>query len=207
MAGSSFHHGASIAQTRVRVSKQFKDVPGWVSQVDWSLTAVPKPKPPGGAVVRILDETGEPLPLAPVTFVDRDEKETRYHEAVTGWDGTASSDRIPHSFSVIAQRFDFVPATLTSRWYSRKVGRLERIGNPGTVEVALSAMPAGTGTLSGRVHDQNGRPLKEYFLSLTQQVSGERLGWGEAASQCVRVPVIAPTAGIRLAICRPAPTE
>jgi hypothetical protein len=181
----------TLSQTRVRVSKQFKDAPGWVPEVDWSLTAVPKPKPPGGAVVRILDETGEPLPLARVTFVDRDEKETRaFHEAVTGWDGTASSDKVPHSFSVMAQRFDFLPATMTCRWYHRKVGRLERVGNPGTVKVTLPAMPAGNGTLSGRVQDQNGRPLKEYFLSLTQQINGERLGWGEAASHCVQVPVI-----------------
>jgi len=142
-------------------------------------------------LVRVVDEKGEPLPLARVTFVDRDEKETRtFHDAITGWDGMASSDKIPHSFSVMAQRFDFVPATMTSRWYFRKVGRLDRVGNPETVEVALTAMPAGTGTLSGRVHDQHGRPLKEYFLSLTRQAIGERLGWGEAASHCVQIPVI-----------------
>src|SRR5262249_32835344 len=136
------------------------------------------------------DTHGAPLPFCWVTFVDRDEQTTRgFHLAGTDDRGYAYCDQIDRTFSITAQRFDFIPERMASRWQFKSMAKLYGARARPVITLTLGPFPSGSGKVVGRVHDQHGRPLTQYYLSLTRYMS-ERLNWNDAEDWGMSVPII-----------------
>jgi hypothetical protein len=178
------------AKTRLLVSTKFTNQPagqpglekGFAGQWD-------RMDPTRMITIPSVDSDGAPLTFCRVTFVDRDEKVTReFHHAGTDDLGYAYCDKIDGTFSIIVQRFDFLPERMASRWQFKKIAKLHDTKDRPFIAVAWEPFPSGSGKVIGRVHDQHGRPLTQYYLTLTSEV-GERLGWSDAESIGIKVPI------------------
>src|SRR5262249_51157137 len=142
--------------------------------------------------VRVVDTQGAPLPFCQVTFVERDEQTTHgFHQTGTDDQGYAYCDQIDRTFSIMAQRFDFIPEQMASRWQSKKMAKLYDARDRPVITLTWGLFPSGSGKVVGRVHDQHRRPLSHYYLSLTRYV-GERLDWSDAGGLGMSAPIIHP---------------
>ena len=140
----------------------------------------------GLITVRIVDEQGKGIPYSRITFVDRDERTTRYfHEAATDRDGYAYCDMIPSSFSINAQVFSFVPETKTWRFQSRKIEKLHKVQDKPVITIKWLDFPEGTGKVKGSIRDQHGRPLKDFTLSIRHR-EGPLQTWEESSEICIK---------------------
>jgi len=169
---------SQTGEVRVRVSSEFKNRTGLRRATRATRNARQQPGPAPLPTVHVVDENQRPLPFAQITFVERDQNNARVvsYERVTDVNGKATCDQISGSFSLRANRSEFVPATMASCGLSCRLDSLHSVSDSTPVEVVLGPMPVGTGRLSGRVHDQYGKPLTEFFISLSGQISGEQRG-------------------------------
>jgi hypothetical protein len=144
--------------------------------------------------VRAVDSAGNPIPFCRVTFVDRGDgtQTLLFHNAGTDDQGYAYCDKIDRAFSLLVQRYDFLPERLASRYESRKMAKLYNAQDRPVITVKWNdRFPTGTGRLVGQVHDQHKQPLKEYYLTLTRYI-GEQHDWSDAASYAISLPIIHP---------------
>jgi Leucine-rich repeat (LRR) protein len=139
--------------------------------------------------VRTVDADGNAVPYCRVTIAKRDAERTfDFIEAGTDNEGFAYRDDVDRTFSVTAQYHSFDPATLASRYQTIKLPEIYDPHDRPVVLIEWEPFPSGTGKVSGRVHDQHGRPLTEFHLSIRMDV-GERLGWGLHKSFGMKFPV------------------
>jgi hypothetical protein len=87
------------------------------------------------------------------------------------------------------QRFDVVPGQFLTRWHYRKFSRLYDARDRPVIDLQWEDFPRGPGRIVGQVHDQNGRPLTEYFVTLTRQI-GERMDWSDAETIACKKAVL-----------------
>jgi hypothetical protein len=186
-------------EVQVRVSSRFRDqnpspnqhaiAEGFTGQWD-------KMDPTRLITVRTVDEKGNPVPFCHISLADRVPRDlnkfSRFYDLGTDEKGLAYCDQIEGSFSVVvARRFDFMPETLTRRLHAVRMAKVYHAEERPVVTVRWGPWPAGTATAGGRVHDQRGRPLQEYYLTLMRE-EGERLGMGDFAAMHYHVPVMDP---------------
>jgi hypothetical protein len=121
--------------------------------------------------------------------VDRDENVTRgFHQTGSDEQGYAYCDRIDRTFSILAQRFDFVPEQMASRRQFKRITKLYDVKDRPIIPVVWGPFPSGSGTVIGRVHDQHRRPLTQYYLSLKRFVGGQP-DWSDAEEIEIRLPI------------------
>lgn len=138
--------------------------------------------------VRAVDSGGRPVPYCRIVFVARDENTTRsFHDAATNKDGYAYCDVIGKTFSINAHLYEFVPNTKARRSQHQKIGKLYSAENDRLVKIAWNPFPTGPGRLEGRVHDQHGRPLTNFILTL-KYLQGVQTDWSESYSTYQSVP-------------------
>ncbi len=185
------------AEVRVRVSPKFRDNdlsfgPGDIKKGFTGQWA--KMDPTRLITVRTVDATGKPVPFCRITLADRVKgdlsKINSFYHMGTDANGYAYCDEIEGPFSVLtAQRFDVVADKLIHRSQARRSPKVYQAEDRPSIVVQWELFPTGPGRVAGRVHDQHGRPLKEYYLTLTHE-EGERLGMADYSAIYYHVPVI-----------------
>jgi hypothetical protein len=180
----------ATTKARLLVSTKFRDNPAGQTGLEKGLAGQwDRMDPTRMITVRTVDAHGAPVPFCEVTFVDRDEKVTRsFHQTGTDEQGYAYCDQIDRTFSIMAQRFDFVPEQMASRRQFKKIAKLYDVKDRPRIPVGWGAFPSGSGRVIGRVHDQHRRPLTQFYLSLTCYV-GEQLNWSDAEGIEIRLPI------------------
>jgi beta-lactamase regulating signal transducer with metallopeptidase domain len=142
--------------------------------------------------VRTVDSKGKPIPFCRVTFVDRDERSTRgFHDVGTNDQGSAYCDKLNATFSLCVQQFDILPERMATRYQHRKMAKLYDAEDRLVIPVVVDPFPAGTAKVVGQVHDQDNRPLRGYYLTLTREV-GQQQDWSEAGSYGIATPITDP---------------
>jgi Leucine-rich repeat (LRR) protein len=145
---------------------------------DW-----PKMNPARLVTVRTVDRAGEPIPYCQIwySFTSGDFSE-RYG---TDQQGYTYRDDIVGTFSVSATQYSFDPVTLSERYHYQRLTQLHDPADRPVIQIVFDPFPSGTGSVAGRVHDQFGRPLTEFHLSLSQGVDGP-------PTSRQRIPIIDP---------------
>ncbi len=182
------------AEAHLLVSTKFQNHPAGIPGLEKGFAGQWKKTDPSRLItVRNVDAGGKPVPFGRVTFVDRgDGSETLgFHEAGADGQGYAYCDKINWMFSLCVQRFDILPERLGTRYEYRKMAKLYDAKDRPVITVNWDRFPAGTAKLVGRVHDQNNRPLTQYYLTLTRN-TGEQHDWSDANSYSVSLPIIDP---------------
>ena len=180
----------ATTRARLLVSTKFKDSPaGQIGHERAFAGQWDRMDPTRMITVRTVDSRGAPLPFCRVTFVDRDEKANQtFHESGTDDRGYAYCDQIDGSFLITAQRYDFVPETMASRWHFKRMSKVHDAKDRPVITLVWDAFPTGSGTVMGRAHDQHGRPLTQYYLSLRRWV-GERMSWTDFEEIGISLPI------------------
>jgi peroxiredoxin/protocatechuate 3,4-dioxygenase beta subunit len=137
--------------------------------------------PARSITLRTIDHTGKPLPFCRVTFVERDRDDPSRNRELHPWNGTDEKgytyfDKIDGPFSITVQRFDFLPGRFAELWQSKRFDEVHYTKDRKSITVQWQPFPTGTGKATGRMYDQHGRPLKEYYLTLWYDVEGTRTG-------------------------------
>ena len=107
----------------------------------------------------------------------------------TDAEGYAYCDQIDGTFSLVSQRFDFIPQSMAERYQLTRKEKLYDAKDRPVITLRCDPYPVGTGKVIGCVHDQTGQPLTQYFMELMPRV-GEQRGWGDKYSHSVQIPVI-----------------
>ena len=186
-----------VAEARMLMSTKFQNRPAGMPGLEegfagqWEKSA--KLDASRLITVRTVDSARKPVPFCRVTFVDRgDGTETvSFHDAGTDEQGRAYCDKIDRAFSLCVQRFDFLPGQLASRYESRTMAKIYHAQDRPEITIQWDQFPRGTGRVVGKVHDQQRRPLKQYYLTLTRGI-GEQHDWSDATSYAISLPVIDP---------------
>jgi internalin A len=144
--------------------------------------------------VRTADHAGDPVPFCRITLGERGPddptKVHKGHELGTDDRGQGYFE-LSVLFSLYYERYDFVPETMTSRCqYVHETKVFDSRNGPFFVERTWDDFPVGSGKVRGRVHDQHGRPLTEYFLNMTRDVGADPQTNGDSASYYFTLPVI-----------------
>jgi RNA polymerase sigma factor (sigma-70 family) len=187
------------AEVQIRVSPKFRDQEsfGGPGDIKKGFTGLwEKMDPTRLITVRTVDEKGSPVPFCRITLADRVQggldKIQSFHNVGTDEKGLAYCDEIEGPFSVvIAQRFDTVPETLAHRSQAVRMPKVYYAEDRPVITVMWKPWPTGTAEVVGRVRDQHGRPLQEFYLTV-QREEGERMGMGDYAVVHYHVPVMAP---------------
>lgn len=120
--------------------------------------------------LRTVDHQRNVVPFSRIVVVERQKEDTEkvhtYHNLGTNDAGRAYSDNFDGAFSLDCQRCDFDPETFVARFQFQRENKLYDTRRDRSIEVTFDNMPRGTGRIRGRVHDQDGQPLKTYFLYL-----------------------------------------
>ncbi len=77
---------------------------------------------------------------------------------------------------------------MAGRWQLKKIAKLYDANDRPLIALGWDPFPSGSGKVIGRVHDQHGRPLTQYYLNLTRYV-GERLDWSDAEGIGISLPI------------------
>ena len=185
------------AEARVLMSTKFQSQPAGMSDLEegfagqWEKPA--KLDPSRTIKVCTVDSAGKPVPFCRVTFVDRGggTETVSFHDFGTDEQGRAYCDKIDRAFSLCVQRFDFLPGQLASRYEYRKMAKIYHVQDRPEITIQWDQFPRGAGRVVGQVHDQHGRPLKQYYLTLTREI-GEQHDWSDATTYGISLPVIDP---------------
>ncbi|HVC97554.1 MAG TPA: redoxin domain-containing protein [Pirellulales bacterium] len=142
--------------------------------------------------VRTFDAEGNVLPFSSVTLAsfrrDAPAKIDRFFELTSDDKGYAYCDQIDGRFKLMTSRFDTVPEQFANLGEFKELAGVFDAQDRPVVTVTWEPYPTGRGEISGRVHDQNGRPLTEYFLTLTYQEGDPRRA-GHTYSHWLHLPV------------------
>lgn len=144
--------------------------------------------------VQTVDTNGEPIPFCRVTIVERrrdnPDKVHWYHDVGTDAQGYAYLDKVEGRLSVSSQRFDFLPQEFAARYQHKRDDTIYDAKDRPSIKFAFDDYPTGNGSVSGRVHDQNGNPLTTYYVSITRWATGGPRSDGKALSHGMRFPVV-----------------
>ncbi|MHC4500713.1 MAG: redoxin domain-containing protein, partial [Planctomycetota bacterium] len=143
--------------------------------------------------VRTLDHRGNVAPFCRVTYRDHDRSSHHsFHDIGTDEKGYSYCGAIDGQFSLTAARYDFLPENFAQLWQFRRFEQTHNAAERQTITVQWAPYPTGTAKVKGRVHDQHGRPLKEYYLTLKHTEKGQRLGSEDWFAIGYKVPVTDP---------------
>ena len=175
-------------KVQVLVSPEFKDA--WRTRqpgTDEAFAGEWKSMDPTKMItVRTVDSQGNPVPFCRVTFVDRGDG-VWFHNSGTDHRGHAYCDEIDGSFSLMVQRYDWIPETLCDRYQYKDMAKLYDAGDRPTITVRWDPFPKGTGKVAGQVKNRYGRTLKEYYIRVTHR---EEKKAKEGAELSYHLPVI-----------------
>ncbi|MBI3866650.1 MAG: PD40 domain-containing protein [Planctomycetia bacterium] len=178
----------------LRVSHKFKDNVFLIGNLAEGFAGKWKEIDPKKTVtIQSSDQSGEPVPFCRITLVERQADDPTkihfYHDVGTNDQGRAYFE-LSALFSLTYQRFDFVPETMTSRYqYIREAKGFDSRRGPFFVKRTWDEFPVGTGKVRGRIHDQHGRALTEYFLTLTRHEGADRLTNDDAQTYGLKLPI------------------
>jgi peroxiredoxin len=183
-----------ITQVSVLVSTKFQNRPAGQPNLEKGFASQWEKMDPSRMVtVRTVDSQGKPLPFCSVTFFERAEK--RIRESVgqlvqVGTDhlGYAYTDQIDGAFSLSLQRFGLFPERMASWYCYRRENKLYHTRDRPLITIKLDPFPTGSGRVVGRVHDQHGKALQTYYLTLTRTV-GELRGFDDCRRYSIKLPV------------------
>jgi beta-lactamase regulating signal transducer with metallopeptidase domain len=150
-------------------------------------------RPERKITVRTLDESGRPVPFCKLTFVARggNGEFTYFLDSGSDENGVAYCDAIDGPFSIlIAERYDFRSETLAHLYQCKRMGAVYDSKEKPVIDIRLGAFPVGRGRIAGRVHDQDGNPVKAYFLLIGHEEGDRRLGTGDRYESQIQQPVV-----------------
>jgi hypothetical protein len=152
--------------------------------------------------VRTIDDGGKPVPFVEVTFASRvrgmPDKVDEYATINADEEGRALYDKIDGFFSISVQRMEVIPETHSTRFEFKRIAELRHTSDREEILVKWDPFPSGTGKVSGRVRNQHGKPLREFFLFISSE-RGDRLGADDFHSFGYRIPFIDPEGRYELA--------
>jgi thiol-disulfide isomerase/thioredoxin len=160
----------TVADIQVRISNQFKNNPCGLPP---SEPALDPHKADATRLIslRTVDETGAPAPYCRVvlaSLLSGDSTQLgQFYQLRTDGEGHGYWDQIAGPFSVVtAQRFGFVPDRMSA--WSQVISSRTAYDASQRPDITLvfEPVPSGTGSIRGRVHDQYGDALTEYYISL-----------------------------------------
>ena len=183
------------ADLHIKISDEFEHRPFGVTHFceqgflgEWD-----KVDPSHLVTVQTVDSDGNPIPFCRVTFSERRRDDTDkihwFHDVGTDSKGYAYLDKVDGKFSISAQRFDFLPKHFAARYQRKRDSTIYDAKERPYIKFVIDDYPAGNGTVTGRVHDQHGKPLKEFYITLTRWAYGEARTNDDALSHAMNVPV------------------
>jgi beta-lactamase regulating signal transducer with metallopeptidase domain/thiol-disulfide isomerase/thioredoxin len=138
-------------------------------------------KPEQLVTIKTVDAENKPLPYCSVTLNQLvkgdDTRNDRFHRFGTDENGVAYCDAFSGRFTVTVQKTDFIPELFAHRFRIRQFPKIYQVPLPFMMEVAMDPIPVGSATLSGRVHDQFGNPLREFYLTLSRHQQRAPFDW------------------------------
>jgi len=161
-------------------------LPGWPGN---------QPNTNGASLVTIHveDAQGRPVPFARVTVSAWKRSPTQdggFLDAGTDEQGNAYFDRLEGTqFTINVARYESEPGMLMEQLQARRFSETHTGKPPMAIALKFDPLPTGSGKVSGRVHDQFGRPLPECYITLRRE-EGERLGSGDHSEVILNVPII-----------------
>jgi RNA polymerase sigma factor (sigma-70 family) len=181
------------AQARLLLSTQFQNQPAGQFGLDKGFAGQwDRMDPARKITIRTVDAQGAPVPFCRITLADREGEKTGFYRDIgTDDQGVGYYDKFARTFSIMAQRFEIMPERMGSRWHSRTISELYDARDRPVITVTWPPFPTGPGKVTGRVHDQHGRPLTQYYLGLTSSV-GEVQGWRDVDHFGIHVPITDP---------------
>jgi len=141
--------------------------------------------------VRTVDASGNAIPFCRITFATRGDR-VEFLQSGTDADGYAYCDEIGGPFSIaIAQRFSFDPGTMADRCQLKRLSTIYQAEDRPVITIQFDPFPGGSGKITGRVHDQRGNPLTEYYLQVIHE-EGDLQGWDDLLMTLYHLPVVDP---------------
>jgi RNA polymerase sigma factor (sigma-70 family) len=147
-------------------------------------------------MLHVIDDVGKPVPFARVTFTAWTvamRRDGGFLYASTDEQGNAYTDRIRDgsSFLISVARYQSDPPKMLEFSMSQHFSRTYVKDGPMSLEVRMDPLPVGLTTVAGRVHDQFGRGLREFWATATYR-AGDPTGVGDSTLAFWHVPVITP---------------
>ncbi|MEX2139108.1 MAG: M56 family metallopeptidase [Pirellulales bacterium] len=138
-------------------------------------------KPEQLVTIKTVDSAGEPVPYCSVTLNQLvkgdDTRIDRFHGFGTDANGVAYCDAFLGRFTVTVQKVDLIPELFAVRFRVRQFPTVYQVPLPFMIDVPIDPVPDGSATLSGRVHDQFGKPLREFYLTLDRDQKRGPFDW------------------------------
>lgn len=166
-----------IAEAQVLVSEDFQRYSsGWYNKSvsrdfvgDWKHM-----NPDNLLQGRLIGPDGRPIAFAEIMIREHNPgaRGIRARNTGTNEQGYYKYDGIDWPYKVTAVWRDLMPSVLGYRYQQMYLNRV--LEGPQTVNFKFEDFATGTATLTGRVSDQNGRPLREYFIAV-----GKQFDWTE----------------------------
>ncbi|MBN1974378.1 MAG: redoxin domain-containing protein [Sedimentisphaerales bacterium] len=146
--------------------------------------------------LQTLDENGDPAPFCRVVFVDRvpsnPSQVNFFHDNGTDEKGYAYYDKFSGPFTFNVQRFDFIPENFAQRYQFMRLEELHYTKDHETISFKWPPFPTGTGKVKGRIHNQYGKPLTEYYLTVTHDIKGSAQSSEDNYGIGYKIPVTNP---------------
>jgi peroxiredoxin len=175
------------------VSSEFKDRVCHPDQYDGFAGEFGTMDPARLITLRTVDHQGKPAPFCRVTYRDHDPSSHHsFHDIGTDEQGYSYCGKIDGPFSFSAARYDIIPGNFAQLWQFRRFEKAHNATDREVIIIHWPQYPTGTGKVIGRVHDQHGQPLKQYYLTIKHTEKGERLGSKDWFSIGYKVPVSDP---------------
>ncbi len=146
--------------------------------------------------IRTLDDKGNPAPFCRVVFAERVRNDPSkvhfYHEGGTDEEGYAYCDKFEGPFTYWLQRFDFIPENFGQRRQFMRLDELHHTADHEVITVQWPPFPTGKGRVRGRIHNQYGQPLKEYYLTIEHHIKGTRQSIEDHYAIAYDIPITDP---------------
>ncbi len=163
---------ATTATAQVLVSEDFqKRTSGWYNKSvssdfvgDWK-----NMNPDNLLQGRLTGPEGRPIAFAEIMIREHNPgaRGIKAPNRGTNEQGYYKYDGINWPYKVVAVWKDLMPSVLGNRYQQMYLNRV--LEGPQTVNFKFEDFPTGTATLTGRVSDQNGDPLTEFFIAARTQ--------------------------------------
>jgi hypothetical protein len=166
----------TIAETRVLVSNKCYFSNGPVS-ASGSFGVWEKMDPTNLIMVRTHDPDGNPLPFCQVgvsQLLRNGPRIDRTYYLSTDALGRGYLDSVRGKYTLFVHVQDFIPDSLSQRFYGQNYSAVHDTSDPHVVELVVNPPPTGTAEISGRVQNQFGQPLREFYLRLSPQAEPDK---------------------------------
>ncbi|MEX2138891.1 MAG: M56 family metallopeptidase [Pirellulales bacterium] len=169
------------AAAHVRVSNDYQIEANHGDQFRGHFGLWGQTKPEQLVTIKTVDRAGKPVPYCSVTIRQLvrgdDTRIDQFHQFGTDENGLAYCDAFAGRFTVSAQKVDFIPELFAMRIRGRQFPTVYQVPLPFMVDVPVDPVPDGSATLSGRVHNQFGEPLREFYLTLERDQKRGDFDW------------------------------